>query len=266
MRFVGDAGCMATVDDWYRTYPRQKHKAIVIYGNSGIGKTFLVSYLCHHYGITLYEVDTTTGDSIGRSIVNIRNDQRVFRGAKMVASRVALSVELAHIVDKTLLQLLAHTKTPLFCTYTGDTVPLRYRKVARVVKMSPPTVAQTEKFLMELQSAHHITASPSEVASIAKSSSGDLMHASIALQHHSHHKDMYEDLDVTLGKIFTGTWTFSFEEMERVYGKSIHKKLQTQYPSKLLSMQDIAEVADGFSASQIVSEYHRSTVVAKFPA
>jgi replication-associated recombination protein RarA len=258
----GAHACLVAVDNWYRTFPQQTHKSVIIYGDSGVGKTHLVSVLCRHYGITIYEVDTTTGASIARSMVNVRNDQTVFRGSRMVRARVALSLDLCTAVDKTLVHVLAAATaaTPVFCTYTGDAVPTRYKKLAYVVKLSPPSVGEVRRFLTQIQRERRIPASAAMISRIADTARGDLMQASIALQHQSHAKDTRADTEQSLGRIFSGTWSTVFAEREREYGKSLHKQLYRLYPTKLTAMEDVALVADGFSASQLVSEfnqYHR---------
>ena len=133
--FLGDPRALRAVETWFRTYPQQEQKGVLIHGRAGIGKTFLVTWLCAYYKVTLYTIDVTDTSTVRRSMVNIRNDQGLIATSNTARARVALMSDITGLHGNIVQEIRRGLRpsVPFFATYTtmrgtgtGTAVPSAY--------------------------------------------------------------------------------------------------------------------------------------------
>ena len=243
--------------------------------------------------VTLYTIDVTDTSTVRRSMVNIRNDQGLIATSNTARARVALMSDITGLHGNIVQEIRRGLRpsVPFFATYTtmrgtgtGTAVPSAYMCSDWLeVPMALPSPNAVYEFLLAQDAAvEHCresaartarTARIAHIAHIARTCGGDFRHALHILQNNSSYKDTVDDAHDVVSALLAGTYAGSLQDLERAYtasGSSIGAQLHRHYPnpdvSHLTSIEDVADIADGFSAAQLVSKYHRTHKMAELAA
>ena len=259
-----DSTYIQTIARWLRSYRRQNHKAIVLHGPCGIGKTALVTRICTHYNIRLYDVDTSNEDGFQRSLLNVTGKQTSFQNGAMVSQKRALIVHCVDIIRASILRLIKTTPVPLFCIYDGDKLPHAYSKYASTMRMQALSVPQTVALLSCLNTHHKWNRSPRDIDVIARGCAGDIRHAKLTMEYHTHTKDVTNNSKKFANDILNGdptTHATTFRDVAaacHLDTQLIQNTLVSRYLKHVHTIDDASRIADGFSLGQVFAKYHHS--------
>ncbi|MBI4146114.1 replication factor C large subunit [Candidatus Woesearchaeota archaeon] len=175
--------------DFVVNHKKQKKRAILLHGPSGVGKTAAVYALAQHHGLELVEVnasDFRNADEINSKIGQALKQQSLFNSGKLI-----LVDELDGIAGNedrggiaALADLVARAAFPVILVandaWAQKLNPLRSKSV--LVEFSPVASASLVKILQGVFAAENIAVDESVLKTLARRSGGDLRGALIDAQ------------------------------------------------------------------------------------
>jgi len=269
--FVGHEQTIQDLDQWFRSFHKQKKKTAILHGPHGIGKSMLIRKICAYYDVQLYEVDFESNDTFQRSLVNMRADQGMFNTradqGMYKAQRIALMADDIDLVRKktireAMLKLMNTTTVPLFCTYSATKTAV-YNAGATWFKMLPLPLDIMIEHLQHINTMENLDRSATIIRQVAKCSSGDMQYALISLRHCAliTHKDHeLVNIDTITYDLFNDSLP-SFTKMETIYekqGDCLLNTLQKCYLDRC-TLEQAVIIADGFSEMTLFMRYQQST-------
>jgi len=185
---VGNDEAIESLRKWFENWSiKAKHKAAVLHGPAGTGKTSSVVALAMERGYELVEMnasDKRNKDAILRIAGSSSKEGTLTRGSK--GKRILLIDEVDGITGRedrggvsSLIDVIKKAKIPIICTandaYSSKLSPLR--KISKVISYKPVHTDSILKVLKKIGREQKLTLEPDDLKFIAENAYGDLRSA-----------------------------------------------------------------------------------------
>lgn len=266
-KFLGNRKIVLQLDEWITTFGNGHKPAVLLWGQSGVGKTHLVELMCERHELRLFPVSCVSFESFKRSILNLRADQGIFTNGRISVQRSAILVEnvdsffMSALISKRLLKLVSRSTLPIFITNSTKLTSL-YGKVDVFHMEKVPTI---EIYRMLLSEPHHC--SRKHVAKVAILAKGDVRFAKtmlplglLAIKDSDKHESPFKVVQMILSR----KKKFTFQQLEHAYAegsdvltRNLHQKYQRHVRNDL---DAIVEISDGLSASCVLAKQNQKNL------
>ncbi|MEK6808533.1 MAG: replication factor C large subunit [Nanoarchaeota archaeon] len=286
---IGQESKIKELKDFIINYQGQKKRAILIYGQSGIGKTSSVHSLANELGLELVEVNASefrNQEQILLKIGNAIKQKSLFSKGKIIL--VDEVDGIAGVEDRggmqTILRLIAETKYPMILTI-NDPFHNKFstlRNKCYMLMFEPINYQIIEGFLRKICNDEKLNIDDGSLRTLARISGGDLMSALNDLQSISgkgriseedikflSHRDKQEPIQQALGRIFKTTdiniSIFAFDNVKEDVDEQF-LWIDENLPKEYSKVEDLVNAYESLSKADIfrrrirINQYYRFLV------
>lgn len=252
--FLGNRDIVKKLFSWFRRHG--EFRGVLLYGPSGIGKTYLVKLICQQFGVRLFELEC--GRGFARSLLNINAEQGMFgSGGAIVHQQSAILVEnvdafmTSALLAKSLVKLVQHSTVPVFLTNRLRLTSLP----VLTLQMSKIPRAQVFNLLLSRKPAH---ISRKQVAQVTLGCRGDVRYGLNMLPFgfcSLKDCDCREIPSKLVDRILTRRRRYTFQQLEQAYleNSEVVQKVANQYCNYLRELSAAVEISHNLSASRLTS-------------
>lgn len=265
---------IVTVKEYIENYKKQKKKALMIYGPTGIGKTCSVYAIAADLGLELIEVnasDVRNAEQINEKIGNALFQQSLFSKGKIIL--VDEIDGLSGMKDRggvaALTKLIEKSSFPIILTAENpfDRKLSSIKKKSLLVKYEPADISQLKELLKEICKKEKIKADENSLVMLARRTGGDVRAAITDLQILTYNgKLKKEDIEVlddrkqteSIKKALTKIFKTKKPEIALASFDNINENfdefflwLEENIPNEYKTIEDIEKAYDALSLADV---------------